>query len=71
MAIKSFLKRGISNRMEGTEDNLLWDSESGSEKGEETDVPTNWDTDINITQEEFEQLFGESGDKSDFEDFKL
>ena len=71
MVVKSFLKTGISNRMDGTEDELLWDSESGSEKGEKTDVPANWDTDINITQEEFEQLFGESGDESDFEGFKL
>ena len=36
---KSFLKTGNSNRMNGTEDNLLWDSESDSEKGEDTDVP--------------------------------
>ena len=71
MVVKSFLKTGISNRMDSMEDDLLWDSESGSEKGEETDVPADWDTDINITQEEFEQLFGESGDESDFDGFKL
>ena len=68
MVIKSFLKTRISNRMDGTEDGLLWDSEPGSE-GEESNVPADWDTDINITQEEFDQLFGESDDESDFEGF--
>ena len=33
---------------------------------EENDVAANWDTDINVTQEEFEQLFGESDDESGF-----
>ena len=68
MVVKSFLKTGISNRMDGIKDDLLWDSEPGSE-GEESDVPADWDTDIKITQEEFDQLFGESDDESDFEAF--
>jgi len=59
MVVKSFLKTGISNRMDGTEDELLWDSEPGSE-GEESDVPADWDTDINITQEEFDKLIQNS-----------
>ena len=33
---------------------------------EENDLAADWDTDINVTQEEFEQLFGESDDESGF-----
>ena len=69
MVIKSFLKTGISNRMDGTEDNLSWDSKSGSEEEVESDVPANWDTDLDTTQTEIEQLFGESETESDFEGF--
>jgi len=35
-------------------------------ENEENDVAADWDTDINVTQEEFEQLFGESDDESGF-----
>ena len=55
----------ISNRMEGTEDDILWDSEPSAER-EEYDVSADWGTGINITQKEFKQLFSES-DESDFE----
>ena len=51
--------------MEGTEDNILWDSETSAER-EEYDVSADWGTGINITQKEFKQLFSES-DESDFE----
>ena len=60
MRSQSFLKTGISNRMDGTEDDLLWDSKSGSEEEVESDVPADWDTDLDITQTEIEQLFDES-----------
>ena len=66
---QSFLKTGISNRMDGTEDDLLWDSKSGSEEEVESDVPADWDTDLDITQTEIEQLFDESETESDFEGF--
>lgn len=70
MIIKSFLKTGISNKMDGTEDDLLWNSDSEeSEETGETDVPANWDTDEKLTREEWEQLFGVSDDESDFEAF--
>ena len=69
MVIKSFLKMGISNRMDGTEDDLLWDSKSGSEEEVESDVPADWETDLDMTQTKIEQLFGESETKSDFEGF--
>jgi len=54
MIIKSFLKTGISNKMDGTKDDLLWDSDPGSqesEETEETDVLANWGTDEKLTQE--------------------
>ena len=66
---QSFLKTGISNRMDGTEDDLLWDSKLGSEEEVESDVPADWDTDLDITQTEIEQLFDESQTESDFEGF--
>ena len=50
--LQSLLKTGISNRMDGTEDDLLWDSKSGSEEEVESDVPADWDTDLDITQTE-------------------
>ena len=53
--------------MEGTEDDILWDSKPSSE-GAEYDVLANWDPDINITQKEFKQLFSESHYESDFKE---
>ena len=56
--------------MDGTEDDLLWDSDSKElEETEETDFPVNWDADDTLTQDEWEQLFGVSDDESDFERF--
>ena len=55
--------------MDGTEDDLLWNSKSGSEEEVESDVPADWDTDLDITQTEIEQLFDESETESDFEGF--
>ena len=47
----------------------LCDSKSGSEEEVESDVPADWDTDLDITQTEIEQLFDESETESDFEGF--
>ena len=69
MRSQSFLKTGISNRMDGTEDDLLWDSKSVSEEEVESDVPANWDTDLDITQTEIEQLFDKSETESNFGGF--
>ena len=69
MRSQSFLKTGISNRMDRTEDDLLWDSKSGSEEEVESDVSADWNTDLDITQTEIEQLFDESETESDFEGF--
>ena len=67
---KSFLKTGISNKMDGTEDDLLWeeDTDKEDEKDEEDEEPT-WDTDVaHITQEEMDELFGDS-DEEEFDGF--
>ena len=65
MVKKSFMKTGISNSMDGTEDNHMWQDseESSSEEPEEI-----WDTDERLAQQEWEDLFGESDD-DEFEGF--
>ena len=57
MVKKSFLKTGIPNSMDGTEDDHLW-QDSGESSEEEA-----WDTDEYLTQQEWEDLFGESDDE--------
>ena len=49
--------------MDETEDDHLW--QDSGESSEET-----WDTDERLTQQEWEDLFGESDDE-DFEEFVL
>ena len=56
------MKTGISISMDGTEDDHLW-RDSGESSSEET-----WDTDERLTQQDWEDLFGESDDE-DFEGF--
>ena len=74
MVSRSFLKTGISNRMDGSEDDLLWEECPASESDDENDFEvtdtTGWDTDEKFTRKEWEQLFGVSDDdESDFEGF--
>ena len=63
MVKKSFLKTGISNSMDGTKDNHMWQDSGESSSSEET-----WDTNERLTQQAWEALFGESDDE-DFEGF--
>ena len=56
MVVKSFLKTGISNSMDGTQDDEIWtetqeDEEDDTEE-DDTYLP-GWDTDEKITQEEW------------------
>ena len=74
MVVKSFLKTGISNSMDGTQDDELWteSQEDGSEEDDTEEDDTylaGWDTDEKITQEEWEDLFGKSDDEEEFEGF--
>ena len=61
MVRKSFLKTDISNSMDRTEDDNMWQDPGESSPEEET-----WNTVERLTQQEWEDLFGESDDE-DFE----
>ncbi|CAM1308344.1 Uncharacterised protein r2_g1824 [Pycnogonum litorale] len=66
MVVKSFLKTGIANKMDGTEDDHLWQDEQEQEEEQEDKeeaTPAAWDTDEKLTQEEWEELFGKSDDE--------
>ena len=67
MVKKSFLKTGISSSMDGIEDDHLW-QDSGEASSSEEGPEETWDTDERLTQQEWENLFGESDDE-DFEGF--
>ena len=70
MVIKSFLKTGISNNLDGTEDDALWDeSEDNDDDDSDEDSVGEWDTDEKMTLAEWEALFGKSDDESDFDGF--
>ena len=70
----SFKKCGISNNLDGTEDDILWedpamlqpvDQDETEEESEGAFDPY----DDRITREEFEELFNYDDDESDFEGF--
>ena len=81
MIKKSFLKCCISNKMDGSEDDVLWnDTETDTEENEDTAMETDteevdddiarWDEDnIQYTEEDWNELFGDSDDESDFDGF--
>ena len=61
MVALSFLKTSISNKLDGTEDGLLFDESDRSEgEEEEEENEADWCTDIKITPEDVEELFGDS-----------
>ena len=70
----SFKRCGISNNLDGTGDDILWedpamlqpvDQDETEEESEEASDPY----DDRITQEEIEELFNDDDDESDFEGF--
>ena len=69
----SFLKTGISNAMDGTEDDFLWKEDSDQSDTDDDEGVTDysgWDHDEKISEEEWIGLFGLSDeDPSDFEGF--
>ena len=67
MVKKRFMKTGISNSMDMTEDDHMW-QDSGELSSEEEEPEETWDTDERLTQQEWEDLFGES-DNENFEGF--
>lgn len=73
MVIRSFLKCGISNSMDGTQDDALYeDALEDSDDNDETDSESS-DNDVyadEVTEVDFHALFGESDDdEPDFEGF--
>ena len=63
----SFKKCGISNALDGTEDDLVWEEEEDSSQVEEE---PNCDVyDDRITPEQWQELFGESDDEEEFHGF--
>ena len=67
MVERSFKKCGISNALDGTEDDLVWEEEEDSSQVEEE---PNCDVyNDRITPEQWQELFGESDDEEEFHGF--
>ena len=67
MVERSFKKCGISNALDGTEDDLVWEEEEDSSQVEEE---LNCDVyDDRITPKQWQELFGESDDEEEFHSF--
>ena len=67
MVSRSFKKCGISNAIDGTEDEILWDDEEDDEEEEmeeECDI-----YDDKLTEDQWHDLFGESDEEEEFEGF--
>src|SRR6218665_669816 len=68
MVRKSFLKCGISNAMDGSEDDALYEDVDQSTPGSETDELNdndNYTTDAELTPEQIDELFNEADDDDD------
>ena len=63
----SFKKCGISNALDGTEDDLVWEEEEDSSQVEEEPDCNVYDD--RITPEQWQELFGESDDEEEFHGF--
>ena len=63
----SFRKCGISNALDGTEDDLVWEEEEDSSQVEEEPDCDVYDD--RITPEQWQELFGESDDEEEFHGF--
>lgn len=75
MVIRSFLKCGISNSMDGTQDDELYSDlirsdsvSSPSVDDNEVDIDTGI-YDEGLTEEQFHEMFGHSDDEEEFEGF--
>lgn len=68
MVERSFKKCGISNAIDGTEDDLLWEEEETCTTEEENEDEDEDPYDDQLT-EEWRNLFGESDDENEFDGF--
>ena len=64
---KKPVKCGISNALDGTEDDLVWEEEEDSSQVEEEPDCDVYDD--RITPEQWQELFGESDDEEEFHGF--
>ena len=70
--IKSFKKCSISNAMDVTEDNLLWEEEEETATAQNDDNEAEGPYNNMITAEEWDELFGQTDDEEDyFKGFEL
>lgn len=71
--VKAFKKCGISNAMDGTEDDCLWeekDSEDDSDGEEDTECSAYYtDKDFPWTEEQYDELFHSESEEEEFEGF--
>ena len=67
MVERFFKKCGISNALDGTEDDLVWEEEEDSSQVEEEPDCDVYDD--RITPEQWQELFGESDDEEEFHGF--
>ena len=69
MVARSFKKTGISNALDGTEDDALWTADSNSRVNDDAASVDNWDTDEQMCLADYTALFGndDTSDESDFE----
>ena len=67
MVAWSFKKCGISNSIDGTEDDILWEEEANPEQESEDDESEDKDVyDDKLTEEQWRSLFGKSDDEDEF-----
>ena len=71
MVARSFKKTGISNALDGTEDDALWTADSNSRVNDDAASVDDWDTDEQMCLADYTALFGndDTSDESDFEGF--
>ena len=69
MVERSFKKCSISNAIDGTEDDLLWEEEETCSAEEENEDEDEDPYDYQLIEEEWRNLFGESGDEDEFDGF--
>ena len=72
MVARSFKKTGISNALDGTEDNVLWTPDSNSRVNDDADSEDDRDTDEQLCLANYAALFGndDTSNESDLEGFE-
>ena len=67
---KSFLKTGIANPLDGSENDKVWDDSSDEESDEVEEIlPPSWDADEDVPEEDWNKLFKDSDSSDDFDGF--